>query len=396
MKSAARKRRRRGTVAEDHRPHVVFCVSSLWMGGAESQLTSLLEHSSVHLANKRVTILTVTPRVDASLHERLAALDLRIATVARPGRSFPAFFLDLVRWFRRERPDLVHTLMSGTVGTWGRLAARLAGVPRVVHSELSLAHPRTRVQRALEPVANRFTLRFFPNARAIAQRLLQDGVPEERIRVIRNGVDLDRFSTLVEPRLRSGWPVADDAVVAGFLGMLRKEKRPELLIDAVTALPEQERPALVAFAGDGVLMPGLRARVDTDPWLRDHVRLLGLVTDTPGFLASIDFLVLTSDTEGLPNAIVEAMAAGVPCIATRVSDVPDLIDDPGLVVEPGDAHGLGEVIRKLCRMNRGELRALGQRGRERAVLEFGLASAAARFWAAHDEVLAVGSDASTP
>lgn len=382
--------------AGDRRPHVVFCVSSLWMGGAESQLTSLLERSREHLASKRVTILTVTPRIDASLHERLAALDLTIVTVERPGRSFPVFFLDLLRWFRRERPDLVHTLMSGTVGTWGRLAARLAGVPRVVHSELSLAHPRTRVQRALEPYVNRFTLRFFPNARAIAQRLMEDGVPEDRIRVIRNGVDLDRFSTRVEPRLRAGWSVAEGDVVAGFLGMFRREKRPELLLDAVTALPEQDRPSLVAFAGDGVLMPGLRERVEADPWLRGHVRLLGLVQDTPGFLASIDFLVLTSDTEGLPNAIVEAMAAGVPCIATRVSDVPDLIDDPELVVEPGDAQGLGTAIRKLRHMPRSELRALGQRGRERAVREFGLELAATRFWAAHDEVLAIGDDASTP
>jgi glycosyltransferase involved in cell wall biosynthesis len=396
MTTAAMARRRRGTASDDPRPHVVFCVSSLWMGGAESQLTSLLEFSGEHLAGKRVTILTVTERADPTLRRRLEALDLKITTVGRPGRPFLAFFLDLVRWFRRERPDLVHTLMSGTVGTWGRLAARLAGVPRVVHSELSLAHPRTRVQRSLEPFVNRFTLRFFPNAHAIAQRLMEDGVPEGRIRVIRNGVDLDRFSTQVEPRLRAGWHVTDDDIVVGFLGMLRKEKRPDLLLDAVTALPAEHRPALVAIAGDGVLMPGLRARVDADPWLHHHVRLLGLVTDTPGFLASIDVLVLTSDTEGLPNAIVEAMAAGVPCIGTRVSDVPDLIGDPGLVVEPGDAQALATAIRKLLRLRRGELRELGQRGRDRAVREFGLAAAAAHFWAAHDEALAVGNDVTAP
>jgi glycosyltransferase involved in cell wall biosynthesis len=255
---------RRAAASVDRRPHVVFCVSSLWMGGAESQLTSLLERSSEHLASKRVTILTVTPRVDASLRERLAALDLRIATVERPGRSFPAFFLALVRWFRRERPDLVHTLMSGTVGTWGRLAARLAGVPRVVHSELSLAHPRTRVQRLLEPLVNRFTLRFFPNARAIAQRLMADGVPEERIRVIRNGVDLDRFSAQVEPRYRKTWPVTTDDVVVGFLGMLRKEKRPELLLDAVTSLavsrtgPRSSRSPVTACSCPGCRSQGRR------------------------------------------------------------------------------------------------------------------------------------------
>ncbi len=369
------------------RPHIVFVISSLAMGGAESQLTSLLEASARHLKTHRVTIVTLAITNDAPLRQRLSRLNLTIDMVARQGRSFPGFFVALVRWFRRVRPDIVHTLLSGTAGTWGRLAARLAGVPLIMHSELSLSPGRTGWQRRLEPLANRVTHRFLPNATAIAERLAHEGVPEARIRIVRNGVDLERFSPDVAATCRSGWGVADDALVAGFLGGLRPIKRPDLLLDALLALPEEERPDLVVFAGEGILMEELSTRLAADPWLRGHVRLLGLVVDTPSFLASIDYLVLTSDTEGLPNVIVEAMAAAVPCIATRVSDVPSLVTDNGFLVDAGDVRGLAAALATMNELTSPERRSLGHHGRTRAEREFGLDTAAERFWAAHHELL---------
>lgn len=385
--SHAELRESTGTTPAGSRPHIVFVIYGLSMGGAESQLTSLLEAGAHYLASHRVTLLTMATTDDAALRQRLARLDVTIDLVRRGGRSFPAFFVALVRWFRRERPDIAHTLLAGTAGTWGRLAARLAGVPGVIHSELSLAPTRTIWQRSMEPLANRLTDRFFPNAHAIAERLVSEGVRRDRIRVIRNGVDLLRFSVTAEPVFRSVWGVAHGAVVAGYLGGLRPVKRPGLLLDAILALPESDRPQLVVFAGDGDLMPVLRARVQADPWLREHVQFMGLVIDTPGFLASIDYLVLPSDTEGLPNVIVEAMAVGVPCIATRVSDVPDLVTDNGFLVDPGDAVGLAEAMRSMHRLRAEERKALGLRGRERANEEFGLDRAAELFWASHLELL---------
>jgi len=365
----------------------VFVIYGLAMGGAESQLTSLLEASPGYLDTHRVTLLTMVAANDAVLRERLNRLNLSIESVAREGRSFPRFFFELVRWFKRARPDIVHTLLSGTSGTWGRLAARLAGVPGVIHSELSFAPTRSRWQRRLEPLANRLTDRFFPNAHAIARRLMTEGVPTDRIRVIRNGVDLDRFSEGPDPILRETWGLPADAVVAGFLGSLRPVKRPDLLLDALLVMPEADRPKFVAVAGEGVLMGSLQERVRSHPWLREHVRLLGLVVDTPDFFRSIDYLVLPSDTEGLPNVIVEAMASGVPCIATRVSDVPDLVSDNGFLVDPGDAAGLAAAMARMQRLPRNERRDLGLRGRVRAHEHFGLEQAAEHFWSAHLELL---------
>lgn len=368
-------------------PHVVFVLGGLTMGGAESQLTSLLEAGRSAWSAWRVTVLTLTTSRDASLARRLEAASVRLVTVDRSTSGFARFFARLARWFRRERPDVVHTMLGGSAGTWGRLAARVAGVPRVVHSDRSLAPRRTAWQRRLEPLANRVTDRFFTNAAAVATRLRADGVDDAKIRVVANGVDLARFDGASGAELRTTWGVSDSARVAGYLGMLRPEKRPGLLLDAVEVLPEIDRPDRIVFAGDGVLMSEIRDRVERTPWLREHVRLLGLVSDTPAFLAAIDVLVLTSDTEGLPNAVIEAMAAGVPCIATRVSDVPDLVSDNGFVVEPGDAPAMAEALRRVQRMPENELRALGRNGRVRAEATFELGRAAQRFHAVHDELL---------
>jgi len=358
------------------------------MGGAESQLTSLLEAGGSSWSGWRVTVLTLSALHDASLVGRLEASSVRLATVDRAASGFVGFFAGLAWWFRRERPDVVHTMLGGSAGTWGRLAARVAGVPRIVHSDRSLAPRRTGWQRRLEPLANRVTDLFVTNATAIAERLRTEGVDGAKIRVVRNGVDLARFGDAAGTELREAWGVPGTALVAGYLGMLRPEKRPGLLLDAAEALPQADRPDRIVFAGDGVLMDELRARVERTPWLREHVRLLGLVADTPAFLAAIDVLVLTSDTEGLPNAVIEAMAAGVPCIATRVSDVPHLVTDNGFIVEPGDARAVAEALRSVVRMSSGERRRLGRNGRIRAEATFELGLAAERFQAVHEELLA--------
>lgn len=377
------KRAGRSTSSSATPGHVIFVLNGLTMGGAEAQLATILEADRGRLTTTRAEILTLTPERNDLVVRRMEALGIPVTTIDRTARSFPSFFLALVRYFRERRPDIVHTFLAGSTATWGRLAARLAGVPYVLHSDLSLDPKRTRAQALLDPLAHRLTTRFLPNANAIAERLARQGAPRDRIRVVRNGVDLARFDPDRVRSNRPEWGIPDDAVVAGFLGMFRPVKRPELFLDAVLALAEDERPDYLAMAGDGPLMPLLQERVRAEPWLSERCRLVGVVGDTPAFLAGVDMLVLTSDTEGLPNAILEAMAMGVPCIATRVSDVPELVADAGEVVETGDVGGLAAAIRRMVRRSPRERKEMGRRGRDRARAEYGLASAADRFWQAH-------------
>ena len=366
---------------------VVFLLGSLTMGGAEAQLTSLLETDPQRLRRTRVAIVTLSSHRQPALAERLAALPISLYVVDREASAFPAFLLDLVRCFRRLRPRIVHAFLVGSTSTWGRLAAKLAGVPHVFLSDLSLDPAPSRVQRLLDPLLHRVTSRFLPNARAIAARLEREGARPDRIHLVRNGVDLERFDPGRATSPRGAWGASDTATVVGFLGMFRREKRPDLLLDALQALPSDRRPDLVVMAGDGELMGPLRARVESDAWLRDHCRLLGVVDDVPSFLAGLDLLALPSDTEGLPNAVLEAHAMGVPVVATDVSDVRELVGAGGRVVQPGDALALGQAIASLCELPAEELRRMGAAGRNRLEAEFAMPVAAARFWAAHDDLL---------
>ncbi len=384
-------RERPASPVAGERPRVVLVLNSLVLGGAETQLTSLLEADPATLEWIQLELLVVTSRRHPLIVQRLEILGLPITTIDRAQHRFLPFFAALVRYFRQRRPDIVHTVLTGSSGTWGRLAARLAGVPRVMHSDLSLVPNMSSVQRALTPLVDRLTDRFLPNAAAIAERLRRQGVPARKIRLVRNGVDLTRFDPDAATSLRPAWGIAEGAVVAGFLGMFRREKRPELLLEAVLRLPPEDRPDYLVMAGDGELMPELRRRVDADPWLKERCRLLGVVADTPGLLSSIDFLVLTSDTEGLPNAILEAMAMARPAVATRVSDVPFLLGEHGFLVAPGDAQALGDAIARMVQLGAEQRAAMGRALLARARSEFGMENAVRTFWDAHLELLPKGS-----
>lgn len=374
-------------------PHVMFVISGLNMGGVESQLTSLLEAAAPAGDDWKVTVLTITSARNEELALRLERRGVEFVMVDREASGFPRFLADLTSAIRAARPDVVHTLLSGSSGTWGRVAARLARVPHVVHSDRSLQPIKTRLQGLLEPWVNRMTDVFFTNARAIAKRLEAAGVPADRIEVVPNGVDLTRFAAADGTALRREWGVGDGELVVGYLGMLRAEKRPQLLLEALELMAEDDLPARVVFAGDGVLMDELKERARRSRWGADRILFLGVRSDIPGFLAAIDVLVLTSDTEGLPNAVIEAMAAGRPVIATSVSDVPQLVTDNGYVVEPRDAAGLAEALGRMLRLPPAERACMGVAGRRRAEAEFGLPVAAERFWRAHDRVLAGGKGA---
>lgn len=370
---------------------IVFVLSQYSVGGAEKQLATLLEHRPEWARGLGVHTITFIASASSEIVERFAALGVIHTLVERQGRSFAAFFLALVRTIRRLDPFIVHTLLDHSTGTWGRLAAWLLRSPVIMMSDLSLGEGGGRAHFALRPFLDRVTTRFLPNAEAIADRLASKGVPREKITVIPCGVDLRTFDPLrAEPTRaarREAWGVGSDAVVAGFLGRFWEQKRVDLLAEALRAMPVEERPDLVVFAGDGPTMPMVRAIIDQDPWLKAHTRFLGTIHDTPAFLSAVDYLVLPSVSEGLPNVVLESMAMCRPVVSTRVSDIPLVIDGAGLVAEPGDVGSLARALSAMQCYTDDERRRLGDVGRRRVERDFDIVHVAERFWRAHAELL---------
>lgn len=378
-----------GTVTVVSRPNrIVFVLSKYAVGGAEKQLANLIAARPERARPWDVVTITLTkPRSD-DVRRRFEAAGARNVLVDREATSFPVFLWRLIRELRRLRPRIVSTLLDSSVGAWGRLAALLAGVPVIVHSDRGLIPEGTRAHRLLRPLLDRATDRFLPNADAIADRLARNGVPRSKIRVMHNGVDLHVFDPERATCLRDSWGIDADATVLGFLGRIAPVKRVDVLLDAVRRLREDERPDQLVLAGDGASLPEIRATVEGDPWLREHARLIGTIDDAPAFLASIDYLVLSSEAEGFPNVVLEAMAMGKPVVATAVSDVPFLLGDTGILAAPSDVDSLARALATVQTMTPAERAILGRRARERAKREFDIAVCAERFWGAHLELAA--------
>lgn len=367
-------------------PKLVFIMSNFTYGGAEKQwleyLTNVPEHLDIH-----TEIITFLPNPSENIADDFSTLGLNTTLVDRSSMSFPRFLITLIHTLWRLRPTIVHTNMAGSVGTWGRLAAWLTGVPYIIHSDRQLDQEATRTQHLLRPFLDRITHKFTPNAHATADWLAAKGIPRSKITFMPNATDTEKFKPGKGKSLRAEWGIPDNALVAGFIAKFRAEKRIDVMLDAITSLPEEERPDYLVMGGNGELMLQIKAKIEADPWLQKNTRLLGIVSDTSSFFESIDYLILTSDKEGVPNVVLEALATEKPVVSTNVTDLPILLKDAGFVGKMGDPASVAAAIRKMNKLNPTERKTMGKEGRKLVTNKFEQAYAARCFWEAHEAFL---------
>ncbi len=356
--------------------HVVHVITRLDRGGsAENTLWSAL---GLVARGYRVAVLTgpgddrpsaLLPRVEAAGVGVTVLPTLR--REVRPGRDLTAFG-DLVRALRRDPPTIVHTHES-KAGFLGRWAARIAGCRRLVHTphgHVFYGHfppARTAVYLMLERLTAPITTRLVAlTPRGIEEHVARGVGRADQWVAIHSGVPLDRFQAMVpDPDgLRRELGCPPGAPLVGSVGRLTPIKRCQDLIAAVARLGR--RDVVCLLVGDGPEAAALAAAVRR-AGIGDRVRFLGWREDIPRIIAALSVFVQPSANEGMGRVIVEAMAAGVPVIATRVGGIPSVLPDGecGLLVEPGDVAGLSGAIGKL--LADGALAArMGAAGRRRA------------------------------
>lgn len=284
----------------------------------------------------------------------------------------------LIRIMRQHRPHIVHTRNWGTVEAI--LAARLTGVPIVVHSEhghnadttLSMSLRRRILRRCLYAMTDALF--------AVSQELRDfhaqaAWMSPDRIHVIYNGVDSDRFAPCPELRLsvraRHGIPAAPFLV--GYVGRIEAGKDLPTLFAAVKALLDCGQDLHVVAVGQGFLLTKYLEEIRKDTALRDRVTFIGPSDEVPQLLNALDAFVLPSLGEGLSNTLLEAMASGLPVVATRVGGTPEVVEDgqSGLLFAPRDVAALTGHLERLMKDN--ELRGrLGRAARTRVVTRFSL------------------------
>jgi len=230
-------------------------------------------------------------------------------------------------------------------------AARLAGVP-VIASRRDLGHHVTAVQRPMLRLALRQATRVLANAATVAsQAEREDGIPASRIAIVPNGLDLARFAARTKTLEAPAAPLATPGppTVLTVARMTYPAKGHDDLLQAMP-LVLRETPARFVLVGDGPRETELRALAER-LGVSNAVTFLGRRADVPALLARADVVCHPARMEGLPNAVMEAMAAARPLVATSVGGTPELVQDGihGLLVPPEDPAALAAGILAVLR-----------------------------------------------
>ncbi|MFJ9687868.1 glycosyltransferase [Streptomyces bacillaris] len=342
-------------------------ITGLGVGGAEQQLRLLLRHLPVEC--DVVTLTNPGPVADG-----LRADGVRVVHLGMRGNRDVSAVGRLTRLIRDGRYDLVHTHLYRAC-VYGRIAARLAGVRAAVATEHSLGRaeiegrPLTRGIRALYLSTERLGAATVAVSSTVAGRLRDWGVPAERIRLVPNGIDADRFRFDPDRRLavRAALGIPQGAFVVGGVGRLVPGKRFDVAVRAVAALPD----VWLLLAGDGPEAPALRA-LAARLGAADRIRLLGEcgtegggpVPGVPALLSAVDTFVSTSREESFGLAAVEALAAGLPVLHDACPAIDDLsaAHAPGATRIAGSPDELTAVLRRriqACPDRRPPPRAVG-------------------------------------
>lgn len=373
----------------DDRIRVAHLINHLGRGGSERQLVLLLRHLDPRRFVHRVVVFNPSPhRVwDAEL----AALGVEVEGLPADVRGVARRLLHLGRGLRQWRPHVVH---SWTVhdNPYAGVLGRLLGVPvRWGSLRGSLASPGLeRLPSLVRFLILRSVDRLLVNSRALAGELTAAGYPPARVDVLPNCVEL-----VASPAADlSSLGIEADAPVVGSIGNLRRIKNHELFVRAMAeVLPRHPRARAVIVGQPLASEPGYPAEIEAEiarRGLTGRLILTGFRDDVPRVHARLAVLCLTSHSEGMPNAVLEAMAAARPVAAVRVGGVPELVRHGwnGFLAEPDDADGLAAAVDRLL-ADPALAAEMGVHGRRLAVAEHDCRRAAARLASLYEEALKV-------
>lgn len=352
--------------AQSARPlHVMHVVFALQPGGMEFGVVKLVNG----LDSARVRSSICSTKAAGSMAALLAP-GVALHELGRRDGNDPFVVRDLYRLFRRERPDIVHTHGWGTL-IEAMAAARLARVPLVVHGEhgtLQVKPYQRWMQRRVWSRADRV---LSVSSRLAEKMARETGFAHERIKTIRNGVDLTRFRNTSYAGARRSLGIAEGELAVGTVGRLVPVKDQATLLEAMAILRGEGLRPRVLLAGDGPLRESLQSRAAALGL--DTVTFLGHRPDVENVLAALDVFVLSSVSEGLSNTILEAMASGVPVVSTRVGGCDELVDEgvTGLLVPSQSPRELAGGVARILR-DPLERKAMGAAARRKAETEFSL------------------------
>lgn len=357
---------------------IVHIITGLSTGGAEMMLLRLVEQLRGEFEQQVISLTGNGP-----VGEKIAALGVPVVVLGLR-RTFPnpLAVVRLVRYISRLRPAVVQTWMYHA-DLVGGLSARIAGVPKVVWnlraSDLETQKPLTRmIQRQINArLARRLPDVIVCCGEGVRSVHMAAGYPTGKMRVISNGVDLRHFSPDPAARqaLRAVLGVPIDAPLIGTVGRLHPMKDYGTFFAAAHRLSKGLPRARFVLAGEGLSADEAQvAQWVEEAGLAGCVHLLGQRDDVSALYNTLDVFVSSSNSEGFPNVLIEAMACGVPCVATDVGDSALIVGKTGRIVPPRAPEALADAVTQLLLLPAAERTRLGLEARERVRQKFSIES----------------------
>jgi glycosyltransferase involved in cell wall biosynthesis len=364
--------------AREPKPYrVLHVITRLIVGGAQEN-TLLSVEGLDRLPEYEVTLATgVDSGPEGDLLER-ARRTTRLVIIPELGREISPIadavaLWKLFRLIRRGRFHIVHT-HSSKAGVLGRIAAKVAGTPIVVHTLHSLVFHdyqpwlANRTWWAVKKLCAPMTDHYISVSSRIADRAIAAGIaPREKFTTIYSGMELDWFldAKIDRAAVRREFGIPEDAPVVGKIARLFPLKGHDQLFDAIPAVVKAEPHVRFLLVGDGILQSHLRGRAEREGFLANVV-FAGLVEREriPAMLAAVDVLVHTSLREGLARVLPQALAMSKPCVAFDLDGAPEVVvhERTGLLVPAADAQSLAQALIRL--LSDPELRLrMGRAGR---------------------------------
>jgi glycosyltransferase involved in cell wall biosynthesis len=349
---------------------ICHVITGMNAGGAEIALCRLVESMRPPDFEHVVVVVAGEGALSAHLAESARVHHMGLA----PGHAGPGDVLRLRRLLLRESADLVHAWMYHahlltSLALWGRDVPHLWSVHHSL-TDLGTDKRLTRIVIRLNAVFSTWPRCVLYASQLSASQHEDYGFSRLRTVVIPNGYDTGVLvpDPSARRRVRQELGVPDDALVIGMVARVHPTKDHGNFLHAAARFRERHPGSVFVLVGDGATAANTELTDLIDALrLRPQVRLLGRRADIPAINAAFDIATLASRGEAFPNAVAEAMACGVPCVATDVGDVPMIVADTGVVVPPRDPAALCAGWSRLAALGPCGRRRLGARARQRIV-----------------------------
>ncbi|NOZ63941.1 MAG: glycosyltransferase family 4 protein [Caldiserica bacterium] len=334
---------------------VLRILHNLGGGGVQRRLLALIpylqEDFSFHIISFK----------GGELEDKFRKISCEVKIIPRRGKFDPICIHQVRNYIAAHSFPIVHT-HTHKPNTTGRISAILSRTPVIIAQEHNVDDWKGKFQRWIDVKLARFTNKIIAVSRAVKDFYVSLGIPEDKIIVIYNGLELEKFYPSFEAKKKNNW---EGKPIVGFVGRIHPQKGIKDLLEIGKEVCKTIRGVKFLVVGEGPLKNWLTKEVEKRN-LRNNFQILGKREDLPALYREMQILLLPSYREGFPNVILEAMASGVPVVATDAGGVNEIVENSqtGFVVAKGATQEMINHVLSLLK-NRKIREEMGKRSREK-------------------------------